>query len=685
MRENAVKFNFYPKLAWIGIKKNSRLYLPYMLTCVGMIMMYYILAFLAEEKAILSLRGGDSIQAMLKLGTGVIAVFSLLFLFYTNSFLVRRRKKEFGLYNILGMGKRNLAMILIWETVLIFGGSFFAGTAAGIAFSKLAELILLYIMQGEVTYAFAFSVSAVKNAFFWFAGVFFLILLNTLFQIRLSNPIALLRSENSGEKAPKANWFLGLAGAVLLGAAYALALSIENPLVAMLTFFVAVIMVMLATYLLFIAGSVVLCRMLQKNKKYYYKANHFVSVSSMAYRMKRNGAGLASICILITMVLVTLASTTCLYIGEEDIIRTRYPRNLSMDVRVWEPDTLEKETWEPIRTTLLAGTERFREGMENELELVTAAAVGYMENGCIEPDMTRMSDINMDTYEGLVQFYYVSLDDYNRIAGTKEQLKEDEALVYALYTNFQESRITVNGGRTYQVKEVLRECSGIDEIALGITPSVFIVVPDFAAAVEPLKDMADFYGNQMIQMYWFYGFDTDAVMEEQFSMLELLKQNCKTAGSMYTQEIQSYSYSGAARDRVTFFATFGGLFFIGIMLSIVFIFAAVLIIYYKQVSEGYEDRARFEIMQKVGMTKKDIRRSINSQMLTVFFLPLVTAGIHLCFAFPMIRRILRIFDMINIRLLVMTAVGCFLLFALFYMLIYKMTSNVYYSIVSKKD
>lgn len=685
MREQNVKWNFYPKLAWSGIQKNRRLYLPYLLTCIGMIMMYYIVAFLADSDVLQYLKGGDSIQMVLTLGTGVIAIFSLIFLFYTNSFLIRRRKKEFGLYNILGMGKRNLARILVWETGMTFGISFFIGTVAGVAFSKLAELALVNIMQGEVTYTFTVSVSALKNAFLWFAVIFVLILLNTLRQIHTANPVALLRSENTGEKAPRANWLLGIAGAVLLGAAYYLAVSIEEPLTALVWFFVAVIMVIVATYLLFIAGSVVLCRILQKNKKYYYKANHFVSVSSMAYRMKRNGAGLASICILITMVLVMLASTTCLYIGSEDSIRARYPRDVAMSVRTYSLDTLQGEQWNKMRESLLLGTEAYRDDMTNELEYVTAATVGYMKDGCIETDVTRMSEFSIDTYDKLVQVYYISLADYNRLMGKAEELSEDEAFVYTVRLDFEESHIAVNRGKIYRVKEVLEDFIGNGSAALSMIPSVFIVVPDLQAAVEPLMGLADYNGNQMIQMGWYYGFDMEMDDAAQLQALDLIYHNCRSLIDTYPQEVQSFTCEAAARDRADFYGTYGGLFFIGIMLSIVFVFAAVLIIYYKQISEGYEDQSRFEIMQKVGMTKQDIQRCINSQMLTVFYLPLLAAGMHLAFAFPLIQKLLMLFNLMDIKLLILTTVISFLIFALFYMLVYRKTSKAYCTIVSDHE
>ena len=327
-----MKMTFYPKMAWMGIRKNSRMYIPYLLTCAGMIAMYYIMAFLAFSNVLLKVEGGEILNAIMGLGSIVIGVFALIFLFYTNSFLIRRRKKEFGLYNILGMGKANLAHVLIWENVMSFLISLGGGLTVGILLSKFSELCLLKLVHMETGFSMQIDWEALCRTVTLFAVIFLLLLLNALRQVRLANPIELLHSEQVGEKPPRANWILAIAGAVILAGAYYIAVSIEDPITAMLWFFVAVVMVIIATYLLFIAGSVTLCRILQRKKKYYYKTQHFISVSSMMYRMKRNGAGLASICILGTMVLVMLSSTICMYVGAEDALRGQYPRNINITV-----------------------------------------------------------------------------------------------------------------------------------------------------------------------------------------------------------------------------------------------------------------------------------------------------------------------------------------------------------------
>ena len=328
------RLGFYPKLAATGIRKNGNTYGPYLLTCICMIMMSYLMRYLGANPVIAGIKGGRSVQEMLGMGNGVFIIFSLIFLFYTNSFLIRRRKREFGLYNILGMGKWNLARILVWECILTTAVSLLGGLLLGILFSKASEMLLIHMLGGQITLAFSVDGLAAFRTTVLFLVIFALILLNNLRQIRMSNPIGLLHGTAEGEKPPKGNLLLAILGVVLLAGAYYIAVTIENPVSALMYFFAAVLMVILGTYLIFISGSVVLCRWLKKWKCYYYKPNHFISVSSMLYRMKRNGAGLASICILSTMVLVMISSSGCLYIGKENILRRQYPRD--MQLAVWD-------------------------------------------------------------------------------------------------------------------------------------------------------------------------------------------------------------------------------------------------------------------------------------------------------------------------------------------------------------
>ena len=674
-----MKRGFYPRLAWSGMRKNSKLYLPYTLACIGMTAMFYILMHLADSPALKLIPSSASVTATLSLGSFVMGVFSLLFLFYTNSFLVRRRFKEFGLYNVLGMNKGNISRVLAWEALINALISLAGGLFLGIALSKLAELGLVNIMGGDTDLDLRISVKALEFTVMFFCGIFLLIYLNSLIKIRRSSASELVKSENFGEKPPRANWLFGLAGIVILAAAYYIAVSIKTPLTALSLFFIAVIMVIVATYLIFIAGSVWICRLLQKNKRYYYKKNHFVSVSSMVYRMKRNGAGLASICILATMVLVMISSTTCLYFGAEDALRDRYPRDISISASYSGLDSMTDENISALRGEISAavgGAET-----ENILDYRCASLVGSLENGILDLSEASIYSTAMTTYDYVAEVYIVPLADYNAIAGTNESLGSDEAMIYAYRMDYTDKTFAVDELVSFRVKKVLDSFPIADGSAMAsIAPTVFVIVPDFADTVAKLGGAVSSSGDEPASLSWNYAFDTPVSDEEEIAMCERigerLSERSETGGYRY------YSRESLAANRADFYGMFGGLFFLGIMLSIAFICAAVLIIYYKQISEGYEDRRRFEIMQNVGMTKKEIRSSINSQLLTVFFLPLIFAGLHLGFAFPFIHKLLMLFNLSNLPLLIGTTAISFGVFALLYAVVFRVTSNAYYNIVS---
>lgn len=664
-----MKALFYPRLAWTGIKNNRRLYLPYILTCIGMVAMFYIMLSLSTGEFLDKMRGGTTLGSVLGLGAGVIGFFAVLFLFYTNSFLIRRRKKEFGLYNILGMGKRNIARVLFSETLILAAVSLVFGLILGAALSKLAELGLAYFVESDAGYDFTVYPTAMGYTVLLFVCIFLLLFFKSVGQVGLSNPVELLHSESVGEKPPKANWVFGVLGIVILAAAYYISVTIEQPVAALGWFFIAVLMVIAATYLLFIAGSVLLCRILQKNKHYYYKPNHFVSVSSMAYRMKRNGAGLASVCILITMVLVMIASTSCLYFGKNDVLRSQYPHDFNSTV---DFDTLDEVTQENIDKTK-AAIDAFMDknggisfGICGKSDRVTGKlrdGVFYMGDDVYDPEHSTF-------------LYIIDLADYNRNTGSSYRLNDGEALVFASSRTYDHDTIRIEGGREYKVVKSEGTIDFIrDTDMLGFS-AVYIVVPDFYSSAEDLLQATEKQGVSQPWLQWRYQFDSPADYLTQLEIEEGIWDVIAQAHS------GGYGLSSLAGARDDFYGSFGGLFFLGIMLSIVFIIAAVLIIYYKQVSEGYEDQSRFEIMQKVGMTKKDIRKSINSQMLTVFFLPLLFAIVHLGFAFPMINKLLLLFGLDNLGLLLLTAAISALVFALFYIIVYRVTSNAYYSIVS---
>ncbi|MGN0543587.1 MAG: ABC transporter permease, partial [Acutalibacteraceae bacterium] len=531
-----------------------------------------------------------------------------------------------------------------------------------------------FIIRGDVNFSFYISGESILRTVIIFSVIFVLILLNTLRQIKTANPVALFHSENVGEKPPKANWLLGIVGIILLAAAYTIAVIIKEPLTAMTLFFAAVIMVIIATYLLFIFGSVVLCRALQKNKHYYYKPNHFVSVSSMVYRMKRNGAGLASICILATMVLVMISSSACLYFGAEDSLKSRYPTDFSVSINMEKEEELSNENVGELRAQIEQLTDAKKMQVKNISDYQYASVAGMMTNGVLEPDAASVSALDLLSYDSLKQVYFVPVDDYNAMTGKSETLEGNQVLVYPYRSNYELQTFAVRGGSTYQVKKVLDSFFVGGFAAMDISSSLFVVVPDIQQAVAENMKYLNYFG-------WIYSFDSDASQEMQIEHAKYLRDCLLDMGKENPDGI-SFTLESRAYERSDFYGTFGSLFYLGIMLSIVFVLAAVLIVYYKQISEGYEDKSRFEIMQKVGMTKTDIRKSVNSQMLTVFLLPLITAVIHLAFAFPIIRRLLLLFNMTNVNLFLMTTAVSVVVFAVFYTIVYRITSGVYYSIVS---
>ncbi|MGN0294513.1 MAG: FtsX-like permease family protein [Lachnospiraceae bacterium] len=674
-----MKRGFYPKLALTGIRKNRQTYIPYLLTCIGMVAMFYIVYALSKNDALAAMRGGDTLQAMLSLGTGIMGIFAVIFLFYTNSFLIRRRKKEFGLYNILGMGKRNLARVLIWECAIMYAISVAGGLFCGILFSKLGELCMARMLGEKAGFDFFVSFTSIKWTAVLFLAIFILILINNLRQIQMSRPVELLHGDETAEKPPKANWLLALVGVVLLGTAYFLAVVIDEPLSALTWFFVAVVMVIAATYLLFIAGSVVFCRLLQKNKAFYYKTSHFISVSSMAYRMKQNGAGLASICILSTMVLVTLSSTVCLYIGLEDSLHHRYPRDIVVETSyVKEQDT--ERVHENIGTIL----EEYGETPENELHYRYLPAGTFFEGNTGHFDYSKVSVSSKNSE--IDQLFVISIDDYNRLMEKNETLTDDEALIFCTKRDWQYDTVELDGVGTWKIKETVPEfvSNGVD--AMQMVPSVYLFVSDLKEIEASMTHVTMSDGMEYrITGIDYYGFDLNCDDEKQTAILKTICEKGQNGISGHELEDGQYSgmkAEGIAGGRSDFYGLYGGLFFLGIFLGIVFILGAVLIMYYKQIIEGYEDRKRFAILQQVGMTENEIRKSINSQILMVFFLPLAVAGIHTAFAFPIVSRILLLLGLVNTKLLIGVTAACYLLFALFYVSVYMATSRVYYGIVT---
>ncbi len=655
---------FYAKLAVNNMQKNAQTYLPYLLTGIFIVMMFYNMSFLAVAKDIGSLSDSGQLRKLLSFGAGVIAVFSVIFLFYTNSFLIKRRKKEFGLFNILGMEKKHIARIILWETLFTAVISIGVGLAAGILFSKLMILLLFKIITFEVTFGFEIPVAAVINTSVLFGGIFLLNLVYNVFQVHLSKPIELLKGSSVGEKEPKTNWLIAIIGAVSLAIAYYIALTTESPLAALQLFFVAVVLAMIGTYCLFTAGSIALLKMLRKNKSYYYQLKHFIPVSGMIYRMKQNAVGLANICILSTAVIIMLSTTVSMYVGMEDLLRTRYPRNILVSARNVSDEQAIKLDAAIEKQALEAG-------------LIPKDVIRYRSMSFpVSQDGASFTQDHSNNYAAgnIAMVVCLTADEYNRMENKSVSLDSSEALLYTLKGDIPGDTVNFNGFEL-SIKERLDSLETEDKMSALLTNSYFLIVDD----VDTIKQIYNsLSGNQgdMGELSYYYGFDVAGDKDAQISLVSALQKALK--------EINADCYvEGAESARAGFYSIYGGLFFLGIFLGLLFIMATVLIIYYKQIAEGYDDRGRFEIMQKVGMSRDEVKQAIKSQVLAVFFLPLVAAVIHIGFAFKVITKMLAVLNLTNVQLFAGCTALTILVFAVFYIIIYSLTARTYYHIVSQ--
>ena len=629
-------------------------------------MMYYMVSSLSMNPNMMNMIGGDVMQQILSLGIYVITVFAVIFLFYTNSFLIKRRKREFGLFNILGMEKKHLSIVIALESMIVFLVSMVLGIGIGILLDKAFYLLIAKMLNASIALGFYISYQSIVNSIILFLIIFVLMYLFSLIQINLSNPIELLHGDQHGEKEPKTKWLLALIGLICLGTGYYMSVSIQDPVTAFAFFMVAVILVVIGTYMLFTAGSIVILKLLRKNKRYYYKTNHFISVSNMIYRMKQNAVGLGNICILSTMVLVMLSTTISLWVGMNDIIETRFPRDITVSINSVDSNQALYTIDDMNYAIEQAGIQT-----EDELVYRTLSVSAFNQGNTYTFGNENMS---LQDISNVVVLYFITLDDYNRTEGTNVSLAPDEVLVFPSGKQFDHKTIDI-ASNTFKVKGILDSIKADSNYSANLQNSMFVVVDsmDTMFMIDDLQKQA--YGDNASYIHTSYDFNLSK--SEEMSVKEAtdaLIANYPGDTTYMMVDTQEGNYE----DLLSLYASF---LFIGIFLSFLFIMATVLIMYYKQITEGYEDKKRFEIMQKVGLNKREVKKTINSQVLTVFFLPLVVAAIHIVFAFPMIEKMLRLLYLDNTNLYIMTTVICFGVFALVYVLIYFLTSKVYYGIV----
>lgn len=655
-----MKSSMYPKIALSNIKKNARVYIPYIITCIFTVSMFSIMKSLSVNDDVASI--STSVSEVLGFGNGVMAVFSFIFLFYTNSFLMKKRKKEFGLFNILGMEKKHISLISAYEN--LFCAAFGIGGGLGISFllEKFMYMLLAKIIGVSTVPKYNFSPDAFKITILFFSVLFVCIYINSVRIIYRTKTIELLKSDHSGEREPKARWIIAAAGLICLGAGYWLALSVENAVAAITMFFAAVILVISGTYMLFTTGSIALLKILKKNKGYYYKTSRFISVSGMIYRMKQNAVGLSNICILSTMVLVVISTTVSLLFGVESIAKS----NCSDDFVIYADSSIE-HLEETIRD--------FAEDEDVEIKKLQKYNSLTFSGVREESSIRVIFDKNYDDFSKICIISAFTAEDYRKMTGFDVSPAENEVYIFCNRGKITGSSLSI-GDTEFSIKGEIKEIIRNGAAEKNVAETIYLVVSDYTVLERLCEIQKNAYGDNASVINTCINFSTDASEERQLALYDRILE-FDTAQDKY---MLSDNYIATRRGE---YELTGGLFFIGIFLGLMFAVATVIIIYYKQISEGMDDRGRFEILQKVGMNRSEIKKSINSQVLTVFFLPLCVAGIHIIFAFPMVRKILLALGLTDTPLFIRCTILCFAVFAVLYAIVYTMTSRTYYRIVSE--
>ena len=710
----------YIRLAFSNIIKNRRLYVPHMCTGAGLTAVFYIMLTLSLDDRLKSVKGGNYLPTIMGMGVIVVGLISIILMLYTNSFLMKRRQAEFGLYNVLGMEKRHIGRILFCETVMSGIVALFTGLLFGIVLYKLCALLICRILKVDSVLGFYHVMPKVVGlTVFIFLCVYGAIYIFNRIRISAMKPMKLLASSHEGEREPKTKWLMAVLGFVSLGAGYYIALTTQSPLKALYLFFLAVILVIVGTYFLFMAGSIVILKAMRKNKKFYYRSRNMIGISGMLYRMKQNAAGLASIAILATCVLVMMSSTVTLYVGIEDSLKKEFPHqiNVSANYEVLEdeeiariyaekqnrddPEPLTPEEWdrydeaadrkEVPEAVIIEALKK--EAFENGLELTYAAARRYLMVAYYFDGHNMTAKDNIEVFDGVTECFFVTGECYNEITGSRTELQKDEILVAALDGNTRSVKAgdTINiTGIELKVKGMindyvvpmdgysLADCFGIvvadDEMFMRIYDKQAEAYGRYASDINTTV-MADFGDPELAGKVFENPRYSGSQEVFRTALTEYINQQENATGGYYTSWRTVWETRGEA------YGMLGTLMFLGILLSIVFIMATALIIYYKQVSEGYDDRERFHIMQKVGMGSDEVKSAIRSQVLAVFIMPVLVAALHMSMAFPIIVKLMRILFAPSTLLFVCCTLAAFAIFCAIYIVIYILTARMYYHIV----
>lgn len=672
---------FYPRLAAQNIIKNGKFYFPYILTVIFTAASFYICVSLTYTPDMPELIRYQYLSAYMTFGCFVMGLFIFIFLIYTNSFLMKRRVKELGLYNVLGMGKRSIGVVLSFESLYIWLIGTGAGIGFGIVFQKLIMMLAQRLMRLDIAFSFYISRTAIVYTVLFFGGVLLITLIKNLWRLQVQKPVELLRGGSVGEREPKTRWLLALLGVLSLGGGYYIAVTTKDVMTAFAMYFVAVFLVIIGTYCLFCAVSIAVLKALRKNKGFYYKTGNFIGVSGMLHRMNRNAVGLANICILSTMVLVMISGTLSLYMGTENILDMSSPASLNIDVRMAGDERLDTQRAEQLLT----------EAVERCGLNVTKHAGGVRLTKYMMQDGSHYTD-RQDLELGHVYVSFMTAEDFTNLTGSALELQAGQAAKLSGGSG-EELSLEFVDAETGEVRSLSFETvplqagweKGFLKEMIGSGVHVEIIVLS-AEGYEKVREYTRITSGKYYTEQWRFYIDTDAPAERQTECA--VKISAPGFVGFEPEEMQNIEYF-AVNTRVAnsadAYSTNGGFLFLGVFLGLIFIIAMVLIMYYKQISEGYEDRQRFVIMQQVGLEKRDIRRSINMQVLIVFFAPLIVAGIHVAFDFILMTKLLMLFSMYNTRVTAICTLTVFAGFALLYAAVYALTAKTYYKIVSERE
>lgn len=660
-----MKNSMYFNMAKNNLLKNKKTYFPYIFACIGVIMMFYIMDCIALNEGLDTIRGASSLKSMLDLGVKICGIFSIIFLFYTNSFLIKRRKKEIGIYNVLGMEKKHISKVLSMEALIIGVISLFIGIIAGAIMGKLLFLILINLLKIDISISNTFSIStdAMKNTFILFIPIFIVVLIQNIIQVKINNPIELLKGGEKGEKEPKASWISTVLAFAFLIIGYTMAITVDKPIKAFSVVFISIVLVIGGTYSLFTSGSIIILKILKKNKRFYYKSQNFISVSGMIYRMKKNAIGLASICILSTAVLITISTTFSLYLGQEESLKISYPYDTEIAIPISEKDTYDK-----VKGSL----ENKASEHKVKLQDLKSFRVYELMVNIIGKDVKTASIQGDAVIEDLSVLQFYSLDDYNKIEESNVELDDNEVLIFSVSKNYKYDSIVIND-KQFNIVDKLDSFNLLNKNENNITDEYCIILKNQQLIEEVCKGAADtgsLFSNYEMR------FNMDGNKKDKIEFCNSISDDLANIELAYIGNIDM--------DREDFYITNGAFIFLGSFLGLLFILATVLIIYYKQISEGYDDSDRFQIMQKVGMSREEVKKVINKQVLMVFFFPLGIAITHTAFAFKPISKLLGLFGLFDTKVFLLATMIIAVIFIVLYVIVYGITSNIYYKVVQQE-